>query len=364
MEITKKYLINGPNNVIRLTNGEKIIYIFGDIHHTLINQTQCNYDQNISSINFDQFLIKFMKENINDDYDLFIEQSYDQLNINNYNNIYLENVRKIFSKNINFDEKNKIIKSEKYPNYRFHYFDFRNEISEFNKIIDLISKIPQFSELIENIDNIINICNNIKILINNYVKIINKNSYHKKIKNLFTKYNNEKIKKKINELLETYFNGLFYNNIINNIYELLDYIYTNYDTLKNKYISFDFKLEINIEIEKKLAIIVQDFYLFFKLTDIYLIRRILDKSYTKKNIIYTGLNHLSFITYLLVNHFDFKITNIYFFSDKNININSLNNFYKNNKHYKKDMVNLVYNSNDNDETIQCINLIDFPLNLG
>jgi methenyltetrahydromethanopterin cyclohydrolase len=26
MDITKKYLINGPNNVIRLENGEKVIY--------------------------------------------------------------------------------------------------------------------------------------------------------------------------------------------------------------------------------------------------------------------------------------------------------------------------------------------------
>jgi hypothetical protein len=34
MELTKQYLINGPNNVVRLENKKmnKILYIFGDYH--------------------------------------------------------------------------------------------------------------------------------------------------------------------------------------------------------------------------------------------------------------------------------------------------------------------------------------------
>jgi hypothetical protein len=183
MELTKKYLINGPNNVIRLTNGEKIIYIFGDIHFDINNQKKCINNNDYDSINFDQFLIKFMKENTKINYDLFIEQTIDQTKYFDLdvNDIYFNNIRKIFSKNINFVN-NKIIKSELYPNFNFHYFDFRTDFPEFLKIIDLINNLPQFHLLFENIDNLVNIVNMIKIHINNFVKNINENSENKKVR--------------------------------------------------------------------------------------------------------------------------------------------------------------------------------------
>ena len=143
MELTKKYLINGPNNVFRLTNDDKIIYLFGDLHKDINDQYECSIDKTYDSINFDQFLVKFMNNNKNDTYDLFIEQSFDELKNDNhdYNSIYIHNIRKIFSKNMQFDKNNKIIKSPKYPNFRFHYFDFRDEFPSFLKISNLrISK--------------------------------------------------------------------------------------------------------------------------------------------------------------------------------------------------------------------------------
>jgi len=364
MELTKKYLINGPNNVIRLTNGEKIIYIFGDIHFDINNQKKCINNNDYDSINFDQFLIKFMKENTKINYDLFIEQTIDQTKYFDLdvNDIYFNNIRKIFSKNINFVN-NKIIKSELYPNFNFHYFDFRTDFPEFLKIIDLINNLPQFHLLFENIDNLVNIVNMIKIHINNFVKNINENSENKKIQKIYLKYENKKIQKKILHIINTYFKKIFYNNTINVIDELLDYIYTNYDTIKNKYLSIDFKLEIMFEIERKIKLISGTFYDIFQLSDIYLIRRILDKKYNKKSIIYTGLSHLSLTIYFLVKYFDFEITNIHYLSNEIKNSKELEKIIKNSKEYYN-LVNYFYNTTEQDEAQQCINLFDFPIDMS
>ena len=56
--ITKKYLINGPTNVIRLKNGDKIIYIFGEYH---VKYHLCSYNDKYNIIDIDNFLLEFMK---------------------------------------------------------------------------------------------------------------------------------------------------------------------------------------------------------------------------------------------------------------------------------------------------------------
>ena len=41
-----EYLINGPNNVVRLADGNKILYIFGDYHFATEHQKECELDDN------------------------------------------------------------------------------------------------------------------------------------------------------------------------------------------------------------------------------------------------------------------------------------------------------------------------------
>lgn len=362
MELTKKYIINGPNNIIRLTDGKKIIYIFGDVHLDINSQNTCKFSDKNDSIDFDQFLVKFMKNNTKEEYDLFIEQTLNQViqikKIERVNEQYIQNVRRIFSKNINFVN-NKITKSEDYPNFRFHYFDFRFDIPEFENIFNIIYTLPSFNALFENIDYFINTLNYIKNNVETYYKKINENSENDKIRKIFTKYNNKKLQKKIITIINEYFKNIFYNKIINIIDDTLEYIYTNYDTIKNKYLSMDYKLEMTFYIENKIKNISFHFYNFFQLSDIYLIRRILDKDYNKKSIIYTGVAHLGLITYFLVKYFDFKITNLFHtqydlklietdISNKNYNI--LRNYF--------------VNMDQNDEVVQCVNLFDFPNNMS
>lgn len=364
MNITKKYLINGPNNVIRLSNGKKIIYIYGDVHLNFDNQTVCNYEKKYDSIDFNQFLLKFMKENTKENYDLFIEQTYEQLKMlnPNFNYIYLNNMRRIFSTNINFTN-NKIIRSENYPNFRFHYFDFRSDFMEFKNVVSLVENLPPFHLLLNNINFLIDTLNNIKLNLENFYKHINENTKHKKMQKLFIKYENKKIQKKLVKIINDYFKNRFYNTIINLINDTTEYIYNNYDTINNKYLSSNYKLEIMFEIEKKLKFISSEFYNFFQLSDIYLIKRILDKKYNKKSIVYCGLGHLALITYFLVKYFNFKITNIYYLSENIKDTSQLEEKIKK-EDFNNDLINYFTNFSNNEEIIQCVNLFNFPINMS
>jgi len=101
------------------------------------------------------------------------------------------------------------------------------------------------------------------------------------------------------------------------------------------------------------------------LTDLFLLRRILDKDYVKTALIYTGNYHLSDTCHLLIKYFNFKITNITW---SNISVEELNKKFKS---YKKFLIGLktfdelffIVNP-DLQNPLQCSNLFNFPPNLS
>ena len=129
MELTKTFLINGPNNIIRLTDGKKILYIFGDFHMKTENQKECTINDDYDSIDIDKFLFKFMKQEKTRDFDMFIEmfEFLDPSLNTEYKKRYIDNVHKLFNSRIDFKD-NKIFTLKKYSNFKFHYFDIRNLI--------------------------------------------------------------------------------------------------------------------------------------------------------------------------------------------------------------------------------------------
>ena len=92
-------------------------------------------------------------------------------------------------------------------------------------------------------------------------------------------------------------------------------------------------------------------YIFLKITDLFFLRRFLDKDYVTNAISYTGAAHsINYINFL-VSNFDFKITH-YSYSEET-NLEKLNMIAKNDI-YKLDFILHPQ------KLIQCSDLSSFP----
>lgn len=291
--------INGPVNYIKLSgkinNSDKIIYIFMDSHKKIDEQTRC---ETFDSIDISHYLyreIKYAK-----DYLVFfmeIRQEHIFAPESVKRDIYIKEVNEMFKSVFNKTDINKIKYSNTNPKVRLHYLDIRDnfELFEILKIIDLIKKeintmtindiilkITYIDKLLDNLtNNIINIKNN----------IINNNSRQEYYLNkIINKYSDENLRKNIYSFITD--NYLF---IMKNIRDVIINIKFNTN-------------EINKLINNLYEMIIDIYSLF---TDAYLLRRILDKSYVKNAVIYTGSLHALNYLFFLVKYYDFKIIKIF-----------------------------------------------------
>lgn len=308
--------INGPVNIIRLEGylndsikTKKIIYLFGDVHLPLgLDQNHCVQDDRID---IDVFFSKIFKNNPTINYDLFIESPKENLirecDLKTKN--YILNMRDFVNKNFNIDDKNNVVKSDNYPNVRFHYFDLRNSFTKMFKILDRLTNYIHSSldwryDLRRNVDILLNDLTQLRARIEEIVTILDSNNIKeiKKIRessrykhqeiydNIIGKYN--EIEKKLKSIdvqnlkfeIVKKFNKHIKTNRINNY----DYVFNIFQMI--------YKLSKDIEDETS------------KLIDLYLVRRFLDKDYVKIGLVYAGYAHLSHILHILINDFDFKIT--------------------------------------------------------
>jgi hypothetical protein len=330
----EKVSINGPYNYFKLTNGEKTICLFSDVHNEPVNQTECVNHEN--SVDIDHFLKEFLINSNKSDkeYDLFIEHEYMWINskkgLHNYRDGYLNRVRKLFNKNMDFDlSKNKIIKSSNYDNVRFHYFDFRfNTIPECNIIFDLDMLVYPPYDSNTKLLKIIYIIDTIIKEYNSFKNNIKKKKY-KYINKTFNNYSNKKIKEKINFIYKNHTSKF-----IDNILDICDEIKTDIDEshtiLLDKYTNNKIKFELSTKIYKKMTFI-QNYILygFSTCIDLYFIRRILDKNYINNVISYMGGNHVINIIFFLVKYFNFEITEC-FYNIHNYDIKKINDVFKEN----------------------------------
>ena len=346
--ITKKYLINGPNNVVRLTNGVKVLYIFGDYHLETPSQTECIYNDKYDSMDIDKFLLSFIRNNKSIKYDIFSEINnllFQKHNLNTnyyYKSRYIDNFNKLFQNNI----------KNKYNNFKFHYMDLRQNL--------FLYYIIHFydNDYIYNHDytdtELIYFLYNYKNIIIIFFKSFKKNKY---IKKLLNKYNNYNIKEKINKIYKIVIS--YYKLGLLNINNLIKFIKLNYN---NKMINTFYD-----QVDNKIKDYIDNIYnLWFWgtaiLTDLYFLRRFLDKKYIKNGILYTGLGHMSDISYLLVKYFNYKITHINYVP-KNIDINDyIIKLSNKNVDYIKILNDLLTNKIDDDKIYQCSNLFNFPDN--
>lgn len=338
----KPEFINGPTNYAYLKgniNGiEKDIYLFFDKHFELNDQTKC---KSFNSIDISYYLYSLIKES-KGFLDFFMEIRTSQIfePISNKRDIYIKEVINLFKsefviknshgmKNLKYSKTN--------PKVRLHYFDIRdhlnilyltNIITQINENIILLNKNEQNKNKQNNneknkkeyINNILffieDIRDKIKLLDANIKEVISKENiiydkindtqkyYLNKVRN---QYNIDVVGKSINLFLDIHCEYILHkiNQIINDIKF----------TLTNIYILDINELDKNME---KLSDHILELYSYY--TDGYLLRRILDKNYVKKCIIYSGGAHSVNFIFFLVKHCGFKIITIHNCQEKNLNM--------------------------------------------
>lgn len=403
-------MISGPVNVIRLEGNihgiQKVIYLFMDYHIGVKNQTQCSnvFSQDVQKYFANSFYKMSKGSKL---FDFFLEIYPTELSVAQRRNFYLverkdkyiEEVVKFFRKIFNYDSKrNKVNVNKLFKNVRLHYLDIRDYYKHnvHAKVSDMLTIANKFARdeyidpnKLEEIINLLGIMRNhlefiIGILakpptrkMNNY-KIIKDRSrgaldiqaleyLANKIK-ISYKYDdvrtvmNDLIKLSIENFTKTIgnidravnqFNKYIYD--INNTGNKLSkddntsYIYTyGISQYTMRYMVTDVVNTVE-------SLVDENFVEFFaRFTDIYFLRRFLDKDYITNAIAYSGALHSNTYVYVLVNDFNFKITHISHSKIKDMD--RLNNEIRNRSLMEIQELILPENLN------QCSDLSNFPDN--
>lgn len=398
--------INGPVNAIRLEGNiddmQKVIYLFGDYHIPVENQTQC---PSFLSDDFVRYLAKTIKKSDkNTNYDLFFEvgPSFSKDPIIKTRGKYIDEVYKFFRANIKIKKTTDSIENKNNTsptNLRLHYIDIRDFIKtnvniNFAAINDTLNTCMYKQHINVSVANSIiqstqNIKTEINFIINCFEKIdqledikrpdienivihsADKNTISNVtlylLKKIFSKYDNKSIQ-------ETLIKKTF---IISEIITRMKHIDDDLDKIVAKlydfnnsyvksnvlnkapdgYFIYGTSLEIVMDLIKELYDMVNKSYVsaisaYSFIIDLYFMRRFLDKKYITNGIVYTGISHSVTYTYLLVKYFDFKVTHA---SYCKLEIDELNNYIKDNE-YTKDCDELFFPKIFS----QCVDMGHFP----
>jgi hypothetical protein len=243
--------VNGPINAFRLEgniNGiNKVIYLFGDIHQQINEETKCD---SYKSIDFTNYLYSTM-ENTNSQikYDLFVENYSDvdmfetsKYTQYKYREKYINELNKFMNDEMDIyldkSENNKIINkgAKHFINLRLHHIDVRSFFGEsdianiLRNIYYYINKYDystyNYNMLEKMLIDIINLKNEIKYIINNISKkIYGKIEYKEDKTKILHEYINTNIKSYKNYILSK-------KDRINNYSDKIFKNYTNYNVKK------------------------------------------------------------------------------------------------------------------------------------
>lgn len=385
MELIKDdKFINGPVNIIRLEGSidgvDKILYLFSDFH---VLETECS---DIENIDVDKFILKMFKkckkERPNVVYDFFVEEHFGSLEKDKKDYMngftakyeYLSSVRKLFQ----LLSRKKYIQSGK-VNIRTQYTDFRNVIgqghqSPMSLINNNASNVTLSYVSYATITNITNALRQLiveiqfaKTLLTFDNKLAKKNGYNEEkdtfnnvVRKIRDIYVNKNVKKIITQLIgkipvlcDIILDKC--NVLIIKLKDLQTFIGNNNERFRDPYTSNFLKKTSNIRIKiNELGLDHLNLYAY--LVDLYMLRRLLDKSYVKNSIYYCGAYHSVQLTLILVKYFGFKITHL---AKHDTPIDIIYNYIVNDK--KLDVIDKFIGLMDMlNTTHQCSNMKGFP----
>ena len=354
-------MINGPVNVIRLEGDvhgvKKILYLFLDYHVSVQNQTQCT---NVFSEDVQKYFIdNFYKLNQGSKiYDFFAEIYPSELAENkrtrfiDYKDKYIEEVIKIFKKLFRFDpKKNKVRINELFKNVRLHYLDIRDyykhniyfitadAVNIARKFMSNDNIDPQGLEMIihlldvmeDHLSHTINVLSKRQTKKNRTPTIIREKNQDVDVETLEYLANKIKNSYKHNDVRNKMLNLI--NESINNFKKTIQTIksaITRFESYRKDIMATHDRLtkdpkstyiyvyglssysvrEMIMDIMNTCELLVDDMLVEFyaRFTDIYFLRRFLDKDYITNAITYTGALHSNTYVHFLVNEFNFKVT--------------------------------------------------------
>jgi hypothetical protein len=347
--------INGPFNYVQLTGNvkdiPKNITIFMDVHLDINNQTRC---ESFNSIDISQYLYNLIKES-NIQLDFFLEVREEQLKQpqTDKRDIYIAEVIEMFKSEF-IVEKDKVKYSKSNENVRLHYLDIRDHL-KFNHVIKLVDTLllPKLKSLkndkltdsdkinileqikthVENIkEYMMNIIEN-EINIKNYkLSTFDKKTQEYYLDKIIHKYTHKTVKKNINNYLNKFF--LKYVGETQKLSGIFEYIIKYKIDIKNSLYLVELIKLCNIFRTKILT-------LYGVITDVYFLRRFLDKDYIQNVITYCGRNHALNYIYFLVKYYDFKIINIY--NTNGLTIDDITNKIKHIEYVEDNDLNMIYN---------------------
>jgi hypothetical protein len=158
--------------------------------------------------------------------------------------------------------------------------------------------------------------------------------------------------KKIQKIINKIYNDIFIKNanlLIKNckglINQTMDQIKDNLNYFE-KYVNITKDIYIkyyeNIDLMELLFVII---------TDLYFLRRFLDKKYIENSILYTGAGHMINLIYLLIKYFNYELTHTYYIS-KPLNKREIVKMTSNKLLYFDELKNYFYKRNEYHEITQ------------
>lgn len=404
--------ITGPINVVRLEgqidSTKKVIYLFLDWHEDVNKQTECT---NVYSRDVQKYLAQSFYELNGADkiYDFFMEIRPTDIMMNDINENrekYILQVMKLFSNVFNFNPiKNKVEMSNIFENVRLHYLDvrdyldyhivdpmesatlhslefMRNDNIDVNKLFHVIRILEDTNN---NLDKTIDIFRMKKTktrsrnktkrndpLIRDY-EGMNENIIRQITNKMRFQYKHNNIKIKLNNIFDEVINNLesASEQLKNLITLCIDYrekiIQTQNKLQEDEQLPNNFTFGLNHRVIRRMIVDIcngcQDLYVIFVkllayVTDIYFMRRFLDKDYITNAVVFSGANHSINYIDILVSSFDFKITHVA--NLKTNNIKELNQEIRRRLKRKIATADLFYP----DMIIQCSDVTDFPPNFS
>ena len=328
-------LINGPVNVARLEGKigsvPKVIYLFMDRHDSVVHQTECT---DIFAKDVNTYFVDTFKEIKGSDttYDFFMETNLGESKESQSDSFfqlrerYIDDMIRLFTGLFRFDnDSNKIKINEVFENVRLHYLDIRDHlqvtIRDEYQLDNVLGRINPRNLKLRDLKlvsfELKSIRDNLQKLLDLFSKPIGSNNtviddsnipynLDPKIVSYFVRkmedqYHHQDVKKILNDALQKLLS--MGKEIMAHINQLI----AKYDSLvKEKTL-----LPSHILFDETYPIIDEGLINFYaRLTDIFMLRRFLDKDYITNAITYSGIAHSSYYINVLVNRFGFKLTHL------------------------------------------------------